>query len=294
MEQNLKNSRTIVDAYCEQQSRFEEISDKAIVCCEKSVKIENRISEIINIFDAVFKNFYPERKQLGIYLLRDNWGDGKKMKKWIVSESNLPENNKWYYNELCLNNIGFTLLPWSGTKSFSIIEGGRNHEATLYNLEALQDKIVSDALKDILKQEKLDLLNKILEGIDILKYNNKFTKEQAIKYVNLNSSGFTKETHNVKKCSGKYIQLEASGLRNLMFRIMNQKENNYQDEKFNLVSLDFGSTLITEQITDEILRAIEEYTLFLEVKEKAIEEYFEKTKDKFIKELICLNLKGQK
>lgn len=283
----IKNSSRIYDAYCEQQNKFDSIKEKAKECVKINIETQDAIMKCKEIFEVVFKNFNPERKPLDIYLRRNHYNDTKKEAKWIIGKENI-KGNCWYYSELCLNNIGLTLLPTYGEKSFNIVCD--DIEQTIYNLTALKDKIPMNKLKEVLKPEKLKLLNRLIENVEILKLDNKYVKPQKLEFFRIDSSY---EAFQKEKCKTNFLQL--NGDRSyLRCKCMEKKDSVYGDVDFALTTLEYSSSLILEQISEEITILLKEYCIYLEQRKKAVEDHYNNMKEKFIKELICLNLKGQK
>jgi hypothetical protein len=289
IDKKTNNSRTIGDAYWSKQKEFKIIKEKADMCSDKEKEIEKSISECKNIIELVFKNLYPERKQLGIFLLSQNYSHDGKDAKWRVSEKEVKDNKRWIYSEVCLNTMGISLLSIGGVKSNSMLEGRSSN--WLYNLIALKDKIAMDKLKELLKEEKLEILNKALENIEVLEYESEFIKEQPLKYFRINTAGNSFKKDNK---SSKYIKFDVScgGVR---CYLLNKKESSYEDNDFNLESLGLDDAIIVEQTKDELISALEEYHIYLEQKSNMMLEHLNKLKGYFTKQLIIMTLtKGEK
>jgi len=277
------NDKSIGNAYWNKQGTFKVIKEKSDKCSDKYKEIVNMISTCKDIFGLVFKNFYPERKQLGVFLLDEHYSHDKKDKKWIMSEKEVKENRKWFYSELCLNTMGISLLSIGGVKSNSILD--RSNE-WVYNMTALKDKIIMDKLKGVLKAEKIELLNKMLENVEILEYKSEYIKEQKLNYfkIKTDENAFKKENK-----SSKYIKFDLScgGVRCFF---LNKKESTYEDNDFNLENLDLNSAIIVEQTYDELCSCLDEYYICLEKQANTITEHLNKLKGYFNKQLIIMTL----
>ena len=106
METTIKNSKTIVDAYCEQQSKMKLLEDKAKKCSDMDIELIDAIRNTHKILQEVLKGFHSERVPLGIFFHTERYSDelGEKI-NWTTDRKK-TESNAWYWPELCLNTTG--------------------------------------------------------------------------------------------------------------------------------------------------------------------------------------------
>jgi len=283
--EEIKNSSEIARIYSEKENNFKAIKEKATKCIKSHEKIEELRSSTKEVFDVVLKNLYTERKPLGVFLLNKSYIGGftKNSKSWFIGEKNLPKDNTWYYSNLCLNQIGLTLLPSGGQKSFSIIDDIVN--TMVYNLMAIQNVDVWAVLKSELKQEKFELLTKLLEGVEILEYKSSFDKKIDLIFKSF-SEGDVFNSENEHK---KIININLEQGATLSLYIKKEEGRSFSDE-IDLVKPSLREAIVLEQIAEEILLALDEYYNLLEDYRPKLEDYVNNLKGKFLKELMLLKI----
>jgi hypothetical protein len=203
-----KNSKQIIDTINSKQDILKILKDKATKCGKENDEIGKIQNECLEIFKLVMKNFNSERKELGIYILNDYHSNEKFKKELVIGKKNVPKDGQWYYNELCLNNTGFSLLSDGGIKSSSILEERR--DGWVSNIIKLKDKSIQGILKESLREEKFEILQKVLNGIEVLKYEDEMLKEKELKY---SVCDFHNGNFNIKEVKTKFMKFRADGLR---------------------------------------------------------------------------------
>jgi hypothetical protein len=280
----IENTQTIGDAYWGKQGQFKVLKEKSDRCLYKYKEITNMVLEHKKIFQLVFKNFNPERKKLGIFVLNTYYDSRKGNKKWIHSETEVEENKRWFYNEVCLNTTGISLLQIGAVQATDIL--GERENNWLYCMETLKDKIASDKFKEVLKEEKLDILNKVLDGIEVLKSTSDFIQEKKLKYFEIKTDNNAFKKKNV---SSRYIQLEVN-TEDVRCSLLNTKEKTYNDIDFYINNLSHDDAIIAEQIQEELISALDWCYSELETTSNKIREHLIKLKGYFTKQLIIMNL----
>ena len=156
----------------------------------------------------------------------------------------------------------------------------------MYYLSLLSDKLVMKELKKVLTDSKLKLLEKVLEDINLLVYEENFTKEQKLHFYQIkNKDG----AFIINQTTTKILRMKI-GSEFCKCILQKTKEGDYSDESINLVSLDVDNALIVEQIQDEILVCLGEYYKVLEQKKNILNTYLIKLEDRLNKELIIISL----
>ena len=281
----MTNTSIILDTYIEKNNLFQKTKHKAQKCIDTHNEIKNILGKSHMIIKNTLSKFSSDRKQLGIFILKEGYlDDNKSLGKIITDKTNIPKEKHWYYDELCVNKNGFSLLPTYGSKSFDIL--GETYDKSIYWLSLLQDKIILNKLKTILKKDKFDLLNKILKDIITLKYSPEYKKEQAVEVSKLERNGGTFKRSKIK---GKNIVLKISN-GDCICSLKEANSSTYYDKTLNLVNLDIDSAILLEQAKDEIWLCLDEHYKILIEKKKELTEYFTNLEDRLHKELIVMAL----
>ena len=280
-----KNSKQIIDTIDSKKDILKILKDKAAKCGKENQEIGKIQNECLEIFRLVMKNFSSTRKELDVWVLNDYYNDSKKFKKRIViGKKNVPKEGSWYYNELCLNNTGFSLLSEGGIKSSSIFDERRG--GWVSNVIKLKDISIQDILKENLREEKFEILQKILNGIEVLKYEDEMLKEKELKYSVCN---FRNGSFAIKEVKTKFMKFIADGLRTQCY-VLKDKNTSYEDTDITPQNLNYGSVVMIEQLQEELLIGFDEYYIHLNEQKKKIQDYYKQLKNDFTKELIVMAL----
>jgi hypothetical protein len=280
-----KNSKQIIDTINSKRDILKILKDKAAKCGKENEEIGKIQSECFDIFKLVMRNFSSTRKELDIWVLNDYYNDSKKFKsKVLIGKKNVPKDGSWYYNELCLNNTGFSLLSDGGIKSSSILEERR--DGWVSNIIKLKDKSIQGILKESLREEKFEILQKVLNGIEVLKYEDEMLKEKELKY---SVCDFHNGNFNIKEVKTKFMKFRADGLRTQCY-VLKDKNTSYEDTDITPQDLNYESIVMIEQLQEELLIGFDEYYIHLNEQKKKMKDYFTQLKQDFTKELIVMAL----
>ena len=289
----MTNTTKIIDTYVYQNDTFKDLRNKA----EKSIDVHKEIGEIVDksnkIIRDVFTKFISKRVKLGIYLLKPYYVDMRKEKKEKKEKIVIPKDKKyknkdWHYDELCINNTGFSLLPPYGVNSISILDG--NSDDKQYYLSILEDKRIMSRLKSILPEDRLGILNSVLKDIELLKYDCVFTKEKTLKFnkIKRDSGIFKKEKNKTK-----YIILKlGNGV--CECALSDIKTFSYYGRNMDLTCLNIDDALILEQVSDEVSVCLDECYDRVIKKKEVLVEYLNTLEDRLHKELIIMALRNNK
>jgi hypothetical protein len=280
-----KNSKQIIDTINSKRDILKILKDKAAKCGKENEEIGKIQSECLDIFKLVMRNFSSTRKELDIWLHNDYYTDSKKFKKSVViGKANVPKDGSWYYNELCLNNTGFSLLSDGGINSSSILEERR--DGWVSNIIKLKDKSIQGILKESLREEKFEILQKVLNGIEVLKYEDEMLKEKELKY---SVCDFHNGNLNIKEVKTKFMKFRADGLRTQCY-VLKDKNTSYEGIDITPQDLNYESIVMIEQLQEELLIGFDEYYIHLNEQKKKMKDYFTQLKQDFTKELIVMAL----
>jgi len=283
----MTNTRTLIDGYIEQNNKFMKLQDKAQKCIECDKEITKIIDKSNDIIRDVFTKFSSDRKKLGIFILRKhhyNKDDEKETPQILMSEEFLKKNRNYYYEELCVNNTGFSLLPTYGRNSTSILD--HSNDEKRYYLSVIKDKRIMDKLKETIHEDKLSLLNRVLQDIELLEYDNGYEKSQKLTFYKLKTQRGTFKEEKTKSHSIK-IRLGNGSCR---CSLREDNSSHYYDTSSDLVQLDIGSGIVFEQVRDEVLTFINECYIDLTKKKEVMTEYLTKLEERLHKELIVMAL----
>ena len=280
----MTNTTTLIDSYIGQNNKFMKLKDKAQKCIDCDSKINEIRSKSNNIIRDVLVNFSPDRKRLGIFIIKKGYSDNNgKNPSIITDEKKLPKDNRWHYEELCVNKMGFSLLSIYGVKSVSILDTNTDDE--IYYLSMLKDKRIMTKLKDILNEDKLNLLDKVLQDIELLRYDNIYEKKQVLVFYKLKSSNGIFKGEKTKSNSIK-IRLGNGSCKCML----QEDDSTFYGESSKLESLDIDSGLVIEQVRDEVLCFLNEVYIDITTKKEVMTEYLTKLEERFNNELIVLAL----
>jgi len=282
-----KNSRQIIDAIENHKAVIKELQEKANKCGKENFEIGKIQNECLDIFQMVMKNFSSTRIELGIYFLNNWYVNESKEKKIVIGEENIPKNNRYHYEELCLHNTGFSLLSEGGIKSSSILEKGNDN--FIRNLVRIKDKSVQKIVKEKLREEKFEILQKILNGIEVLDYEKFILKTKNLKY---NDCDFSTDAFNIKVLKYENLKFNAEGA-TIKCIFLKNKEETYSDIYINPSDLNYEAVMIIEQSQEELLNGLDEFYIYLNEKKNKMKEYLTQIKTDFTKELIVMALNNQ-
>jgi len=281
-----QNSNTIFEAYTNQKSKFCEIENQAKKCKDTTDAMANIRHECISLYKQVFTKFCSKREKLGLYVRGSGYGTEDK-NPYTGWKTTVDKENRYGWKELCLNTMGFSLLPTYGEKSDSIFNMP-DKEIVLFFM-SLTEPIVMDKLKDLLSEEKLNLLTRAITNIRDITYCNYIERKKGYDFTTTNKESSSMEKN---RCKGDDITITtASGYCYILFGL-NTRINtwNTNEKEINILDISLYDKIAVEQTIEEITYMLSEYRKELVIQEKKHSDYLNKLKEEFTNELIIMSL----